>query len=144
LYGMAVRFCGNEMDAQDALQEMWIRACRNMANFKWESAFRTWATGILINCARELSRKHGRLREGSEDELNPELVSEVSNIALSLENAIAQLPDGYRHVLVLHDVEGYTHGEITALLCITAGTSKSQLHRARRALRNLYLARAET
>ena len=57
---------------------------------------------------------------------------------MDLERAIALLPDGYRHVLLLHDVEGYTHEEISAKLEITAGTSKSQLFHARRALRSIF------
>lgn len=136
LYSLALRLVGgSETDAQDAIQDTWIRACQTLPVFEWRSSLRTWLTGILINRARELSRQRQRR---SEDELTDEYPAAVSvgqGESIDLEQAIARLPPGYRHVLVLHDVEGYTHEEISKLLEINAGTSKSQLHNARKAIR---------
>jgi RNA polymerase sigma-70 factor (ECF subfamily) len=121
-------------DAEDVVQEAWLRAAAGLARFRGDSTFGTWFTGIAIRCAHEYLRRRpladdadavGRLaaRDGPRD------------LALDLERGVAALPDGYRTVLVLHDVHGYTHGEIARLLDIDEGTSKSQLFRARRAVR---------
>jgi RNA polymerase sigma-70 factor, ECF subfamily len=138
LYALALRLCGSEADAQDAVQDAWIRTCGTLSTFQWKSTLKTWLTGILINCAREQSRKRNRHPE----EPLPDGWSGESTDApgyLSLDQTIERLPDGYRHVLTLHDVEGYTHEEISALLDINIGTSKSQLHHARKAIRTLFL-----
>jgi RNA polymerase sigma-70 factor (ECF subfamily) len=135
LYASALRLCGSDADAQDVIQETWIRACRAVSSFKWKSSFRTWLIGVLVNCVREQSRnKNSKKTEPLSDDF-AELSTNESGERLNLEQAIAQLPTGYRHVLTLHDVEGYTHEEIGEFLSITAGTSKSQLHRARKAIR---------
>ena len=137
LYQLALRLVGgSEADAQDAVQDTWVRACRGLRGFEWRSSLRTWLGGILINRAREMARARGRL---GEEELTAESPARAgpagaSGAEIDLERAIARLPAGYRHVLVLHDVEGYTHEEICRLLEIGVGTSKSQLHHARRAL----------
>lgn len=138
LYGMAVRLLGGPEEAQDAVQETWARAVRALPGFRWESALSTWMCAILIRHCRERWRSpregadDGALRgePGAEDKVLLHLVDR-----LALERAIAALPDGYRHVLVLHDIEGYTHEEIARMSDIEPGTSKSQLSRARRALR---------
>lgn len=129
---------GDHGDAEDALQSAWIRAVERLPEFRWESSLRTWLTGIAINCARELLRQRQRRRdtepiERADEGALPPIAPSVSR--LDLEEAIADLPDGYREVLVLHDIEGYTHLEIGTLLGIQSGTSKSQLLRARRAIR---------
>jgi RNA polymerase sigma-70 factor, ECF subfamily len=138
LYQLALRLVGgSDSDAQDAVQDTWVRACRGLSGFGWRSSLRTWLVGILINRAREMARRSGRL---GEEELTEESAARAAPGArageeIDLERAIARLPAGYRHVLVLHDVEGYTHEEICRLLEIGVGTSKSQLHHARRAMR---------
>jgi RNA polymerase sigma-70 factor (ECF subfamily) len=136
LYAFAFRFCGSEADAQEAVQETWIRASKILERFEWRSSLRSWLTGILINCVRESSRGHQRCND---NELPTQSLS--SNMedparTIALEQAINQLATGYRHVLVLHDIEGHTHEEISAFLSISVGTSKSQLHHARKALRS--------
>lgn len=138
LFGMACRLCRTDSDAEDVLQETWIRACRILPSFEWRSSFRTWLTGILVNCVREQSRKSGRLESAEIDGV--EIAAASESETLTLEQAIQRLPDGYRHVLVLHDVEGRTHEEIAHLLNISTGTSKSQLHHARKTVRTLYFA----
>jgi RNA polymerase sigma-70 factor, ECF subfamily len=138
LYLLALRLSGGaEADAEDAVQEMWIRACRKLPEFGWKSALRTWLSGILINCVREFARKQLRRNEEELPETLSLAVSENSNYHFDLEETIKNLPTGYRHVLVLHDVEGYTHEEIARVLEISLGTSKSQLFHARKRVRSI-------
>ena len=90
----------------------------------------------------ELVTEDGEMPDSVDpDTVNPEAMPIVDRIAL--ENAIRQLPDGYRTVFVLHDVEGYEHEEIAKILGCSAGTSKSQLHKARMKLRRLLQSRAQ-
>ena len=132
LFAVALRLLSRRADAEDAVQEGWLRAVRGLAGFRGESAFATWLTGIVIRCALEALRKRGPAYSGSAEAT----VNHAPHLALDLERAIAALPDGYRTVLMLHDVEGLTHDEIAGLLEIEPGTSKSQLFHARRALRD--------
>ena len=136
LYQLALRWLRwHKHDAEEVLQETWLRAVQNMPAFRWESSFPTWLTAIAVNCCRERFRSRNR----RENEFTPEepMTASFDNDAMriDLENAIAALPEGYRAVLLLHDLEGYTHEEIGCLLGIEAGTSKSQLFHARRAVR---------
>src|SRR3954468_3823877 len=137
LYPLALRLCDSEADAHDAIQETWIQACGALAAFEWRSTLKTWLTGILIRCVRTQCRKRWRRQE---EELPDDWADKIasSSITPDLDQTIAQLPEGYRQVLTLHDVEGYTHEEIGALLDISVGTSKSQLHHARRAVRKVF------
>ena len=139
LYRLALRVAGGiPRDAEEIVQVSWIRAAENLAVFRWESSLRSWLVGIALNCAREHRRRRRR-----EDGLFLDATARAARTAeprdhangIDLERAIADLPDGYREILILHDVEGYTHEEIGRLLGIEPGTSKSQLFRARRALR---------
>ena len=137
LYSLALRLAGGkEADAQDIVQETWIRACKSLGTFEWRSSLRTWLTGILINCARESLREYeGRQEEDLTD--SSDLLAEQQKLPdLDLERSIQGLPARCRFVLTLHDIQGYTHEEIGSILEITAGTSKSQLFYARRALRS--------
>ena len=137
LFALVLRMMGGaEHDAEDVVQETWIRATESLGAFRWEAAFGTWLTGIGINVARGLLRKQGRwstLEEGAE----PWRPAPAHGERIDVERALDLLPAGYRAVLLLHDVEGYTHGEIAERLGIAAGTSKSQLSHARKALRLL-------
>lgn len=123
-------------DADDLVHDTWLRAARGAARFAERSQVRTWLTGILLNCIREWRRAEMRAREVElPDDLaqaDPDPPPHADR--LDLERVVAALPPGYREVLLLHDVEGYTHAEIGDLLGIEAGTSKSQLSRARRAV----------
>jgi len=136
LYALAMRLCNSSADANDAVQDMWIRACTGLERFAWKSSLKTWLTGILINCVREQNRKIRAREEQLPDDWT-ESIATPNGAQLNLEQAIARLPAGYRDVLLLHDLEGYTHDEIGAVLDINAGTSKSQLHYARKAIRKL-------
>jgi RNA polymerase sigma-70 factor (ECF subfamily) len=138
LYRLALRLGGGDDDwADELVQRAWIRAVESLGEFAWRSAFRTWLSGIALNCAREQWRTQ---RVAPEVTWGPN-IAEASvadpGLRLDLERAIARLPDGYRQVFVLHDVEGFTHEEIARTLGIEPGTSKSQLSHARRRLREL-------
>ena len=136
LYGLAMRLLGhNERDAEDALQTAWLRAAPRLAEFRWESKLSTWLSGFIVNCARETNRKAKPQVEVTDDTLRPSPVRGIAT-RIDLERAVANLAPRYREVLVLHDIEGYCHREIADLLGIEEGTSKSQLCRARRAIRN--------
>ena len=143
LWPTLLRMLGGESArhaAEDAVQETWIRAVRALDRFRWESEFSTWLHGIGLNCAREALRKRKRRNETSTDgllELLPGKPGPEPGRRLDLEAAIGALPDGYRTVLVLHDLEGYTHPEIADRMGIAVGTSRSQLYHARRAVRRL-------
>lgn len=145
LFGLAFRLSGSRReDAEEAVQETWIRACRRLPSFRWDSSLRTWLCGIAVRCLRERRRAASRRPE---EELRPEAIPPDVSIArpgdgLDLERAIANLPGRSRQVLVLRDIQGFTHEEIGALLDIHPGTSKSYLFRARRAVREA-LQRAE-
>lgn len=139
LYALALRLTGAvEADAQDVVHDAWVRAVERLNQFEWRAALRTWLCGIVIRRWRELLRdRHRRHAVPLED-----VTITVEDTALrgtfdrlELERAVAGLAPGYREVFVLHDIEGYRHEEIGALLGIEAGTSKSQLARARQALR---------
>lgn len=127
---------GDDADAHDAAQEAWLRAIAALPRFEARSRLRTWLVGIALNCAREQVRRRVRHAAESVDTAPPPAASPRSpSDRMALEHALAELPDGARSVIVLHDVEGFTHAEIAAILGIDAGTSKSQLSRARSLLR---------
>ncbi len=138
VYRFLLRLVGGDAtEAEDLMQETWLRAAHGLAGFHWGSAFRTWVTGIALNRFRELARRKGRRITEVEGEWEATVAVEDAAGRIDLERALELLPPGFRTVLVLHDVEGLTHEEIGARLGIAHGTSKSQLHRARRAMRKL-------
>lgn len=140
LYRLALRLTAyHEADAQDLIQEMWLIAIRKLARFRWESELKTWLTSILLNLFRENLRKNVFDSLPDDYESENEVLVEPMYSKDELEDAIKQLPDGYRSVLVLHDVENYRHQEIAIMLNINEGTSKSQLYHARKALRKSLL-----
>jgi RNA polymerase sigma-70 factor (ECF subfamily) len=134
LFALACRLLqADGPDPEDVVQETWLRAVRQLARFDWRSSLRTWLAAILINCCREAWRSAGvTMTSALEDVEQP---TEDPHARLDVEHALATLAPGYRSVVVLHDVEGYTHEEIAERLGIDPGTSKSQLSRARRVLR---------
>jgi RNA polymerase sigma-70 factor (ECF subfamily) len=133
LYALALRLTGSDQsEAEDLVQETWVRATRKMSAFRGESALRTWLCGVLVNVRRERVRSAWRV-VGMLD-VDPAAPAR-DDTAFDLERAIAALPDGARDIFVLHDVYGYAHREIAELLGVVEGTSKSQLARARMLLR---------
>lgn len=132
LYRMAWRLGGvGTADVEDIIQETWLRAARTLGRFRFESSLRTWLTGVLINCMRETRRRSTAVAEP----LPEPIAMSTPGLQIDLDRAVMSLPPGMREVFVLFDVEGFTHEEISRLLHLHPGTSKSQLFEARRKLR---------
>lgn len=125
-------------EAEDVAQETWLRAASALENFRGDSSFGTWLCGIGLNASLEqLRRGTRRSREQSIEDMEVAGQALATDERMDLDWAIAKLPPGGRTVLVLHDVEGFTHGEIAKSLGIAEGTSKAQLFKARRTMRAL-------
>jgi RNA polymerase sigma-70 factor (ECF subfamily) len=137
LYLLVLRMLGGqEADAEDVVQDTWLKATERLDTFRWEASFGSWLCAIGLNVARESLRKKGKREEQWSDETDAAGPAPRDKVdPLDLERALRGLPDGYRTVLLLHDVEGYRHDEIAERLGISAGTSKSQLFHARRSMR---------
>ena len=135
LYALALRLAaGDQGEAEDLVQESWVRAVRALPSFGARSALRSWLCGLLVNVRRERMRAEWRIVDAPD--IEPAVDADDLDNALDLERAIAALPEGARDVFVLHDVYGYTHREIADMLGVVEGTSKSQLTRARTLLRS--------
>ena len=138
VYAVVRRIAGDDDLAQDYAQEAWIRAIRALPTFRGEARFSTWLHRIAVNSALQAVRR-AETRHKREAPMPESLaVSPPSRDALlsqRLEWALDRLPERMRKVLILHDVEGYTHEEIGELLGTAAGTSKSQLFKARAKMR---------
>lgn len=137
IYGLCLRMTGNVAEAEDCTQDAFIQAWSKLNNFRGESAFGTWLHRVAVNTVlgrmRKSRREQDRIRAVSEVSSVPETIGDSSGLR-DLEQAIDELPSGARHVFVLHAVYGYSHDETSDMLGIAAGTSKAQLHRARRLL----------
>jgi RNA polymerase sigma-70 factor (ECF subfamily) len=128
----AWRILGGDIHrAEDAIQEAWMRALAGMDAWSTTEPFGTWLRGITAHIAIDWLRRDRRLVFTPDLDECAETISEH----IDLESAVAALSPGYRSVLVLHDIEGFTHAEIAARLGIAVGTSKASLFKARRAVR---------
>jgi len=136
LYTVCLRYMGTEADAQDVLQEAFIKIFRALPAFRGDGSFEGWMRRIVVNTAIEQIRKKHLLTtliaEQQEETLESETASAIDQLSeQELLRMIQSLPPGYRSVFNLYVVEGYAHKEIASMLEITEGTSKSQLARAR-------------
>ena len=139
VFAVVRRLADDDAMADDWAQEAWIRAFRALPRFRGDSAFSTWLHRVAVNSALQGRRKRSR-HDTRETELIPAIAGgagEPTLLRLTLEEAMDQLPEGMRRVLVLHDVEGFTHEEIGEMLGVAPGTSKSQLFKARAKMREL-------
>jgi len=145
-YSLTLRMTGSQTEAEDLTQEVFIQLFRKIGSFRGDSAFSTWLHRLTVNQVlmhfRRRSYKNEKTSEDGEmpeqtvhGTANPNRMPVVDRIALK--KAIAELPNGYRNVFMLHDVEGFEHEEVARHLGISVGTSKSQLHKARLKLRTL-------
>ncbi len=137
VYGICLRMTGNVSEAEDCAQEAFIQAWGKLDKFRGDSAFSTWLHRIAVNAVlgrmRKSKREHDRIMAAS-DRGPRTLKTGDSGVMKDLSEAVDRLPEGARHVFVLHAVYGYTHDEAGEMLGIAAGTSKAQLHRAKRLL----------
>lgn len=137
VYGLCLRMTGNVAEAEDCTQEAFIQAWSKLGDFRGESAYSTWLHRVAVNTVlgrmRKSRREQDRIRAISQVASVPEKIGDGGGFR-DLEQAINELPSGARHVFVLHAVYGYSHDETSNMLGIAEGTSKAQLHRARRLL----------
>lgn len=142
---LALNMLGNRTDAEDAVQEAFLRAYRGRDAFRSDAALWTWVYRILLNACHDIGRRRGARRgEEALDDAAPELEATGSNhpLRLTIERAVAALAPIYRDVFLLCEVEGHSHREVAEILQIAEGTSKARLFEAKRRLRTAV--RAET
>lgn len=135
IYGLALRMTGSPADAEDIVQDTFMRAFQHLGKFRRDSSFSTWLYRIAVNRTRDWAKK--RKPTSPEVEIAQAPRQADAMVGKRLEKALGRLPFGYREVLVLHDVLGMRHAEIGPALGIKAGTSKSQLHKARASMRQM-------
>ena len=139
VYALCWRLCGNDAHwAEDVLQETFVQAWRKLDDFRGEAAWTSWLHRLAVNIVlAELRRSSTRLRLLS-DSLPHEdiaITAGETHAGQDLEAVIASLPPRARLVLVLHELHGYSHAEIAALSGMAEGTSRAQLNRARKLMR---------
>jgi len=137
VYGICLRMTGNVSEAEDCAQDAFIRAWHKLDKFRSDSAFSTWLHRIAVNCVlgrmRKSKREHDRIMVVAEN-ARPTTTSGENGELRDLSDAVDKLPRGARNVFILHAVYGYSHDETGEMLGIATGTSKAQLHRAKRLL----------
>jgi RNA polymerase sigma-70 factor (ECF subfamily) len=137
VYGICLRMTGNVSEAEDCAQEAFIQAWNKMDKFRGDSAFSTWLHRIAVNSVlgriRKAKREQDRIMAVS-DTTAPTVTTGDTGELRDLSEAVDRLPEGARNVFVLHAIYGYSHNEAGEMLGIATGTSKAQLHRARRLL----------
>ncbi|MFA5971267.1 MAG: sigma-70 family RNA polymerase sigma factor [Lentimicrobiaceae bacterium] len=138
MFTIAYRIVNNRDDAHDALQDAFIQVFRDIAQFRFDSTLGAWIKTIVVRTSLKLLSKNRNLAFANMDEVKSDETILIPDTLKSeyLEKVILSLPDGYRTVFLLVEVEGYTHEETANMLGISAGTSKSQLHHAKKMLKN--------
>ncbi len=155
IYNMGLRYTGNQQDALDICQEVFLRLFRFIRQFNEASSFSTWLYRIGINVCKDLLSKKTRRAEQPleypdeesdsrpaevpDDRYDPEKIMEGAELRRTLADAIAQLPAPQREMIILRDVQGLSYEEIGEALCLESGTVKSRLFRARENLRKKLL-----
>jgi RNA polymerase sigma-70 factor (ECF subfamily) len=151
VYGLCLRLAGNPTEAEDLTQEAFLQLFRKVHTFRGESRFSTWLHRLTVNVVlmRLRKKRHPEVSldatvEPGEEDSRPLIDPGGPDLRLSgvlervnLSKAIAQLPDGYKEMFILHDVEGYEHKEVAEILECSVGNSKSQLFKAHLRLRKL-------
>jgi len=149
IYTLCLRMVGNKAEAEDLTQEAFLQLYRKIGTFRGDSSFPTWLHRMVINVVLMHLRKKGLSVSSLDESMEPaqddrprrEFSAPDLNLAgsidrMALERALVTLPTGYRLVFILHDIKGYEHNEIAAMLDCSLGNSKSQLHKARLKLRD--------
>jgi RNA polymerase sigma-70 factor (ECF subfamily) len=149
IYSLCLRMVGNVAEAEDLTQEAFLQLHRKIGTFRGDSAFSTWLHRLAINVVLMQLRKKGLSLISLDEAMDPapeegpgrsfgapDLTLSGAIDRLALQRAVADLPAGYRLIFILHDIEGFEHNEIAAMLDCSIGNSKSQLHKARLKLRD--------
>src|ERR1700752_3083781 len=146
VYSTCLRMTRDTSEAEDLTQEIFVHLFRALGSFRGESAFTTWLHRLTVNHVLMHFRKRKVRTVPTTEDGEPPVQALAGNHdhkrtnivdRILLSEVISQLPDGYREALILHDIEGFEHKEIAKMWGRTEGTSKSQLHKARRELRAL-------
>jgi RNA polymerase sigma-70 factor (ECF subfamily) len=140
VYAIALRFARDPDRAEEIVQDAFVRAWRSLPSFNGDSRLSTWLHSVAVNAAldavRARSRRDARLDPDLDlDRYAAEVGRAMPGADLDLERAVASLPEGAREIVILHYIEGYPCAEIAERLGIVEGTVKSQLHRARKLLK---------
>ncbi|MEZ4402108.1 MAG: sigma-70 family RNA polymerase sigma factor [Kofleriaceae bacterium] len=140
VFGLCYRIVGAN-DVEEVVQEVFVRVFRGLAGFRGEAQLGTWVYRLAVNCSLTHAGKQRRRQEVGDEPLEamaaPAPMMRDPRLSHRVEAAMAQLPAGYRAILVLHDVDGLSHEECAAIMDCRVGTSKSQLHKARAKMREL-------
>jgi RNA polymerase sigma-70 factor, ECF subfamily len=135
VYNLAFRMLGRREDALDATQETFLACYRKLGGFRGQAAFTTWLHRVALNVCFDALRKRAREEPTREDtEVEPAPVedpADASATALDVRRALLEVPEDFRAVLVLHDVQGVPYDEIAEAIGVPVGTVKSRLHRGR-------------
>jgi RNA polymerase sigma-70 factor, ECF subfamily len=144
LFNLTSRMMASPQEAEDLLQEVFLHAYRKLGSFRGDSSLATWLYRLGMNqCLDHLRGRHARMNQTT-DSLDADAAAEpaaptpatpIAVNRIDLERAIGRLPEGCRAAFLLHDVEGFEHNEVAAILGVSEGTSKSQVHKARMKLR---------
>jgi RNA polymerase sigma-70 factor (ECF subfamily) len=151
VYSLCLRMVGDPAEAEDLTQEAFLQLFRKIHTFRGESAFSSWLHRLTANIVlmrfrkkRPVSVSLDEMKRAGDENERPILELGTVDLRLTglfdrvnLQTAVEQLPEGYRSMFLLHDVQGYEHNEIAKLLGCSVGNSKSQLHKARKRLREL-------
>jgi RNA polymerase sigma-70 factor, ECF subfamily len=144
VYALCLRLTGDRAAAEERTQDVFVRLWDKLRSFRGDSAFSSWLHRLAVNVVLNEQRTTGRRERRVLPSEDPGMAVGAQHAVplhdrdisiIDLERAIAELPDGAREVFVLFDIEGYGHGEIAEMTGIAEGTSKAQLFRARRLLR---------
>ncbi len=142
VFAVCLRMAGENGRAEELTQDVFVRVWEMLPTFRGESAFPSWLHRVAVNVVlvdfRSRKRRDSRVTIAEDPvELEVEGEKAYSGEAIDLEKAIARLPEQARAIFVLHDIEGYKHEEIAEMMGLAVGTSKAQLHRARKLLREV-------
>lgn len=156
VYALALRSSGNEHDAHDIAQEVFLRVYRSLGSFRGDSGFSTWIYRITMNICVDFARRSAAAPQlavlDGEDETartlpdgnlshQPETAAEAAELRDEIQSALAELSEEHRTIVLLRDISGLTYHEIAHTLQLTEGTVKSRLARARKSLREILLRR---
>jgi RNA polymerase sigma-70 factor (ECF subfamily) len=140
VYNLALRMTGREEDARDAAQEAFLTALRKLPSFRGEAAFTTWLHRVTVNVCYDLLRKRQRapmLDRIPDHEPEPPPApdhADATDLSIDVQRALLEVPEDYRVVMILHDVQDLPYEEVASIVGVPVGTVKSRLHRGRVAL----------
>lgn len=140
VYNLALRMTGREEDARDATQDAFLTALRKLASFRGEAAFTTWLHRVTVNACYDLLRKRSRaplLDLIPEHKPEPPPIpdhADQAGLSIDVQRALLKVPEDYRAVMILHDVQDLPYEQVAEIVGVPLGTVKSRLHRGRVAL----------